>query len=222
MCGSCFIEVSRNFNVDAAAGNTIQVPYISENIKIICAICNKFFRPLSSGAAEEDEIIAAKMKFLSKEINFLKSFVEENNLERKSAKWEKTEDIKDFPFLDEQELRNITCGVYQLKLSPSYIQEYLDGESQILIHKEDPGLIRVKIHSRHISSKQYILWIQFTESTISAWYCKCHAGARVVGVCSHIASVLWYLGNNLLRRTRVSFINDSSATLLWQKLQKPK
>ena len=155
------------------------MPYISENIKIICAICNKFFRPLSSGAAEEDEILAAKMKFLSKEINSLKSFVEENNLERKSAKWEITEDIKDFPFLGEQELRNITCGVYQLKLSPSYIQEYLDGESQILIHKEDPGLIRVKIHSRHISS---------------AWYCKCRAGARVVGVCSHIASVLWYLG----------------------------
>ena len=155
------------------------MPYISENIKIICAICNKFFRPLSFGAAEEDGILVAKMKFLSKEINSLKSFVEENNLERKSAKWEITEDIKDFPFLGEQELRNITCGVYQLKLSPSYIQEYLDGESQILIHKEDPGLIRVKIHSRHISS---------------AWYCKCRAGARVVGVCSHIASVLWYLG----------------------------
>ena len=170
------------------------MPYISENIKIICAICNAFFRPLSSGAAEEDDILAAKMKFLSKEINSLKSFVEENNLERKSAKWEITEDIKDFPFLGEQELRNITCEVYQLKLSPSYIQEYLDGKSQILIHKEDPGLIRVKIHSRHISSKQYILWIQFTESTISAWYCKCRAGARVVGVCSHIASVLWYLG----------------------------
>jgi hypothetical protein len=47
-----------------------------------------------------------------------------NNLERKSAKWEITEDIKDFPFLGEQELRNITWGVYQLKLSPSYIQEY--------------------------------------------------------------------------------------------------
>lgn len=89
---------------------------------------------------------------------------------------------------------NITCGVYQLKLSPSYIQEYLDDESQILIHKEDPGLIRVKINSRHTSSKQYLLWIQFTESTISAWYCKCRTGARVVGVCPYIASVLWYLG----------------------------
>jgi hypothetical protein len=32
---------------------TNQVPYISENTKIICAICNKFFPPLSSGAAEE-------------------------------------------------------------------------------------------------------------------------------------------------------------------------
>jgi hypothetical protein len=74
-------------------------------------------------SAEEDEILAAKMKFLSKEINSFKSFVEENNLERKSAKWEITEHIKDFPFLGEQELRNITCGVYQLKLSPSYIQE---------------------------------------------------------------------------------------------------
>ena len=26
------------------------------------------------------------------------------------------------------------------------------------------------------------------------WYCKCRAGARVVGVCSHIASILWYHG----------------------------
>jgi hypothetical protein len=42
------------------------------------------------------------MKFLSKEINSLKSFVEENNLERKSAKWEITEDIKDIPFLQHQ------------------------------------------------------------------------------------------------------------------------
>ena len=29
---------------------------------------------------------------------------------------------------------------------------------------------------------------------VTAWYCKCRAGTRVVGVCSHIASILWYLG----------------------------
>jgi hypothetical protein len=40
------------------------------------------------------------MKFLSKEINSFKSFVEENNLERKSAKWEITEDIKDIIIME--------------------------------------------------------------------------------------------------------------------------
>ena len=29
---------------------------------------------------------------------------------------------------------------------------------------------------------------------VTAWYCICRAGARVVGVCSHIVSILWYLG----------------------------
>jgi hypothetical protein len=30
---------------------------------------------------------------------------------------------------------------------------------------------------------------------ILAWYCKCRAGARVVGMCSHNSAILWLLGN---------------------------
>ncbi|GFQ66503.1 uncharacterized protein TNCT_546991 [Trichonephila clavata] len=26
------------------------------------------------------------------------------------------------------------------------------------------------------------------------WYCLCKVGARVVGCCAHVASILWYLG----------------------------
>ena len=62
-------------------------------------------------------------------------------------------------------------------MSPSYIKEYLEGEVDIFIHKEYHGLIRVKLQSRHVSPKQYLLWIQFSESEISAWYCRCRAGA---------------------------------------------
>ena len=29
---------------------------------------------------------------------------------------------------------------------------------------------------------------------IKNWYCDCKAGARVVGTCVHVSSVLWYLG----------------------------
>lgn len=134
--------------------------------------------------------------YLSKQVNELKAWVEENNLERRTAKWINTDDlaIDDFPLLDEEQLRNITCGVYQLKMSTSYIQEYMDGDCQIQIHKEEDHLLRVRLQSRHVSSKSYLLWIKFSASNIIAWYCKCRAGARVVGVCSHIAAVLWYLG----------------------------
>ena len=64
------------------------------------------------------------MKHLSNQVNSLQKFIEENNLERKSAKWEVADSLDEFPYLGEEELRNITCGTYQLKLSSSYVQEY--------------------------------------------------------------------------------------------------
>lgn len=31
---------------------------------------------------------------------------------------------------------------------------------------------------------------------VSGWYCQCKVGARVVGCCAHIASVMWYLAHH--------------------------
>ncbi|XP_062579084.1 uncharacterized protein LOC134241007 [Saccostrea cucullata] len=173
---------------------TNQVPFIGDYVRIVCAISNKYLPPLSTGNADDDEALANKMQYLSKRVNILQIFVEENALDKRSSSWEVSSDSLNVPKLDEEELRNLTCGVYQLRLCPSYIQEYIEGDADILVHKEHPGLIRVKLQSRHISSKKYMLWIQYTESAVTAWYCKCCGGARVVGVCSHIASVVWYLG----------------------------
>jgi uncharacterized protein YdaL len=98
--------------------------------------------------------------------------------------------LADFPHLDETELRNNTCGIYQLKLSSSYMQEYLEGNSEIIVHQEDDHLIRCRLQSRHTSSRTYLLWIEYSPTQVTAWYYKCRAGARVVGVCSHIASIV--------------------------------
>ena len=135
------------------------------------------------------------MLYLSRQINTLRQRVEDENLERRSIIWKSPDNcLADFPHLDETELRNITCGVYQLKLSFSYMQEYLEGNSEIFVHQEDDHLIRVRLQSRHTSSRTYLLWIEYSPTEVTTWYCKCRAGARVVGVCSHIASILWYLG----------------------------
>ena len=74
------------------------------------------------------------------------------------------------------------------------MQEHIDGESDIFIHRDEQDLIRVKIQSRHISSKKHLLWIKFTPITVVAWYCTCRSGARVVGTCSHVAAIICYLG----------------------------
>lgn len=176
---------------------TNQVPYIGDYVRIVCAISNKFSPPLNpTYNTEEDMCLGAKMLHLSKQVNHLKAHVEDNNLHRRSAIWKTTSEhsVPDFPRLDEEQLRNITCGTYQLKLSSSYIQEHIDGNSDIHLHQEEDNLLRVKIQSRHVSSKAYLLWIRYNASDVEAWYCKCRAGCRVVGVCSHVASILWFLG----------------------------
>ena len=71
------------------------------------------------------------------------------------------------------------------------MQEYLEVNSEIFVHQEDDTR---SLQSRHTSSRTYLLWIEYSPMEVIAWYCKCRAGTRVVGVCSHIASILWYLG----------------------------
>lgn len=104
--------------------------------------------------------------------------------------------MADFPTLCEEELRDLTLGVYQLKLARSYTAEHLDedGDYIIMLNDDIPGILRVKLQSRHVTSKSYMLWIEYSDVCVQHWYCQCRAGTRVVGTCAHVASVLWYLG----------------------------
>lgn len=99
-----------------------------------------------------------------------------------------------FPKLNLQEIRDITMGVYQLKLAPRYTESHINYENYTLqICKDRPNLLRVKLSSRHSSSKAYSLWIEYRYDYITGWYCTCNVGAREVGCCAHIASTIWYL-----------------------------
>ena len=60
------------------------------------------------------------MLYLSRQINTLRQRVEDENLERRSIIWKSPDHcLADFPHLDETELRNITCGVYQPNSVPA-------------------------------------------------------------------------------------------------------
>lgn len=62
------------------------------------------------------------------------------------------------------------------------------------------------IYFRFRNATKYQLWISFVqnndehemdqdqEGPIAGYYCTCKSGARILGCCAHITSVLWYLG----------------------------
>lgn len=174
---------------------TNQVPHIGDFVRIVCAIINKYSPPLCSQCTETQTQMALHMKTLAKEVNSLQAEVEAKDLDKRS-RWRPMEeaDFEGFPRLDEDQLRSLTCGVYQLRLSPYYAKEHIDDGSNLTIHLTDSGLMRVRIQSRHVSARQYTLWVRYNNTDILAWYCRCRAGARVVGMCAHIAAVIWFLG----------------------------
>lgn len=66
-----------------------QIPYIGDYVQIICAVINKYRPPISSGAYDDDLIVASKMRVLATESNILQTFVEENGNLDISSKYKK-------------------------------------------------------------------------------------------------------------------------------------
>lgn len=175
-----------------------QLPYVGEFLQIVCGICNRYFPPLSSGDPQEDELIGTKMLYLAKQNNQLKEEIENENLDKiTKSKWEKLESSSlVFPVMTEDEIRSMAIGIYHVNLAKSYIQEHMQDNAEFEVYtcKQSENLICVKLQSRHVSSKHHLLWIHFDACSVRGWYCRCRSGSRVVGMCAHITSVIWYLG----------------------------
>ena len=83
----------------------------------------------------------------------------------------------------------------------------------IKIAKQWRDLLRTLIQSTHRSPVSYSIYIQYNKSYILALHCTCLYGGRVVGCCSHIASVIWYLSlarhdSELLRARSSSYLSQ--------------
>lgn len=154
--------------------------------------------PALSGGSEDDELVGSKMLHLARLNNDLQAWIETNGLDKiRINKWEKLDSSSvQFPSMTEDDIRSLAIGVYQVNLAKSYATEHLNDNSEfeVLVYKQDDQLLCAKLQSRHVSSRSYHLWVQFDEVTVQSWYCKCRTGSRVVGMCAHIASVVWYLG----------------------------
>lgn len=149
----------------------------------------------------------------------MQALVEVENLHTRNAqRWVRLDAVQliDFPELTLEYLRDLTIGVYRIKLAPSYVQDKLqrDAEEEFQIEMlraanrtPERGLLRVRVYSRFHDRTTHQLWIAYVpngdlddeqedqnEELVLGYYCTCQSGSRIVGTCAHITSVLWFLG----------------------------
>ena len=182
---------------DKIIHNTL-IPLIGDYFSIVCAIINRFCSTFVYDTSNDKET-AEKILQLVEQSNKLKQYIDtlkenpDNNF-----KWYNLDAalvLNEFPIFSYESLMNLTLGTYQLKQSKSYAIEYLDpnGEYHVKVSSQEKCLLRARIQSRYTQSEKDNLCIEYSINDIEGWYCTCMAGARVVGCCSHISSVIWYL-----------------------------
>jgi len=109
--------------------------------------------------------------------------------------------LPSFLQLTQEDLKLLTLGTYQLELAKEYANQHLKNKTpyEIQIHiEEETNIVRVKIGSRMSKRTNQTGGIEFTSfgigmSSIEGFCCTCKVGARVVGMCSHLCSVIWFL-----------------------------
>lgn len=178
------------------------------DFKIAAALLNAFATQFTDSLNAEAfvNIINARM-FLQ---NTIADLVSELNLNRRSAIFSPIDGTTmQFPRLSMDELILFACGTYQIRQARSYVGEHFrfHGIYTLEVSRDqiprlegtNPLLLRAKIKSRHSSGKTYFVFIVIERNmngreAITSYCCNCIVGLRTVGCCSHVMSILWYLG----------------------------
>lgn len=164
---------------------------------------NAFFPPLATDPPDWEHKAQLTLSCMTRS-NALQKKVEENEWLTKRANWKSIDSVllPDFPRMTEDDLKDLTLGSYQVQLASEYTNQQLKKTSpyQIQIHKEEAeeNIIRVKIGSRMSTHNCHTAWIQYIPyavgpKSIAGRVCNCKVGNRMVGMCAHLCSAIWYL-----------------------------
>ncbi|KAJ8666738.1 hypothetical protein QAD02_008400 [Eretmocerus hayati] len=192
------------------------LPNVGDFYKIARAMINRYHPPITMGGADADRARALLER--AERNNVVQRLAEEDNLATRNAQRLirlDQEHLQDFPQLTIEYLRDLTTGIFQIKLSPSYIQDTLQREETYEFQIEmlgdanrlpEPGLLRARVYSRFRNAAKHQMWITYqpvgvdhdenineNADPITGYYCICRSGARTLGTCARVTSVLWYL-----------------------------
>lgn len=208
-------RIKRDFKIFREKYFNRALPDMFADFRIAAALINTFQQPY-----EDSQYAASFIQLIDEKINkpnLLADYVEENSLNRRRTTFRRMEanhvDYIDFPRLTREDLILFALGTYHIRIAKSYCYEHMrnSGVYEIelfrnseLINLNNYGnttnvLIRGRIQSRHIRAKIYFTYIYYAANVngrkaILETYCSCIHGRRTLGSCSHIMSIIYYLG----------------------------
>jgi len=123
--------------------------------RIVCALLNAFSPPLHPDRPEHLQLAQRKIERVGVRYMLQEQITERINLNA-PTRWQNIDvgELQDFPFLVEEDLRELTFGVYQLRQAASYTAEHFtaDGDYELQYYREQENLLRFRIHSRFSGS----------------------------------------------------------------------
>jgi len=180
------------------------IPFIEKDFKIVCSLINRFYSDRVKSDVEKESLMANNMLSKLNQKNTLKDEVESIKTTKRQNVHENPRLIS-FPSLSEEYLLDLSFGTYQMQQAYSYVMDHLNENGKYIFEmfKDKPNILKVKIKSRHSNQTVYKSYIDYSNSDlrpIKRWYCTCKSGARTLGLCAHVMSVLWYMGYYLKKK----------------------
>lgn len=157
-----------------------------------------------------------RLKVVAQEFNL--SQVKSPYLEVEYRAIDNEENNRQFPQLTMDDLYYLSLGPYQIRNAISYYAEH-QKEGIFLVRKfepnprhptaalvyarygisvENPLLVKAYMKSRYRSGKHHHIFILIDKTktgrdSVTEYYCTCESGARTVGCCSHVMTIVWFL-----------------------------
>lgn len=143
-----------------------------------------------------------------------------------------------FPQLSLDDLYAVSLGPYQIKNALSYFAQH-QKDNIFLVQKfqpnprdrlsaldyanfgitvSDPLLVKAYMKSRFRSTKNHHIFVLIDKSKIERasiveYFCTCETGSRTVGCCSHVMTIIWYLGYGQYNEIRVPNIDITNVSI---------
>lgn len=169
--------------------------------RIGCSLMNRFNAPKLHDDTRHERILQQCIR-KRREANTMKDDVEKNELQkRKKSQYlvKSGAHVEGFPKLSLEDIEDITLGVYQITNATFYAEEHIkaEGDFKVHVHKERGNHFLVVMKSRFRTGIKHHIFVEVEGDnllTVGRYYCTCRSGARTMGCCSHVATVIWYMG----------------------------